>query len=43
MIEKVISDAYSNAKKMLISEDPDLADAMQEVKEFKKDYGQFKR
>jgi hypothetical protein len=43
IISKVISDAYSNAKQTLISEDPDLFDAMQEVKEFKRDQGKYKR
>jgi hypothetical protein len=43
IIAKVISDAYSNAKQMLMAEDPDLFDAMQEVKEFQRDYGKFKR
>jgi len=43
IIEKVISDAYSNAKKILIEEDSDLFDAMQEVKEFKRDQGKHKR
>jgi hypothetical protein len=43
MIEKVISDAYSNAKKMLMAEDLDLFDAMRENDEFKRDYGKFKR
>jgi len=39
----VISDAYSNAKQMLIAEDPELFDAMREVDEFKKDFGKYKR
>jgi hypothetical protein len=43
IISKVISDAYSNAKQMLIAEDPDLFDAMRENDEFKRDYGKFKR
>jgi hypothetical protein len=43
IISKVISDAYSNAKQMLIAEDPELFDAMRENDEFKRDYGKFKR
>jgi len=43
IITKTMSDAYSSAKERLIAEDPDLADAMQEVKEFKRDYGKYKR
>ena len=43
IISKVISDAYSNAKQMLIAEDPELFDAMRENDEFKKDFGKFKR
>jgi hypothetical protein len=43
IISKVISDAYSNAKQMLMAEDPDLFDAMRENDEFKRDYGKFKR
>jgi hypothetical protein len=43
IISKVISDAYSNAKQMLIAEDPDLFDAMRENDEFKRDFGKFKR
>lgn len=43
VISKVISDAYSEAKKALIAEDPDLFEAMREVDEFKRDYGKFKR
>jgi hypothetical protein len=43
IIAKVISDAYSNAKQMLMAEDPDLFDAMRENDEFKRDYGKFKR
>jgi hypothetical protein len=43
IISKVISDAYSNAKQMLIAEDPDLFDAMRENDEFKRDYGKYKR
>lgn len=43
IISKVMSDAYSNAKKMLMAEDPDLFDAMRENDEFKRDYGKFKR
>jgi len=43
IITKVMSDAYSNAKQRLIAEDPDLFDAMQEAKEFKRDYGKYKR
>jgi len=43
IISKEISDAYSKAKERLIAEDLDLADAMQEVKEFKRDFGKFKR
>jgi hypothetical protein len=43
IISKVISDAYSNAKQMLIAEDPELFDAMREVDEFKKDFGKYKR
>jgi hypothetical protein len=43
IISKVISDAYSNAKQMLMAEDPDLFDAMRENDEFKRDFGKFKR
>jgi hypothetical protein len=43
VISKVISDAYSQAKQVLIAEDPDLFDAMREVEESKRDYGKFKR
>ena len=43
IISKVISDAYSNAKQMLIAEDPELFDAMRENDEFKRDYGKYKR
>jgi hypothetical protein len=43
IITKTMSDAYSSAKERLIAEDPDLADAMQEVKEFKRDFGKYKR
>ena len=43
IISKVISDAYSNAKQMLIAEDPELFDAMRENDEFKRDFGKFKR
>jgi hypothetical protein len=43
IISKVISDAYSNAKQMLVAEDPELFDAMRENDEFKKDFGKFKR
>jgi hypothetical protein len=43
IISKVISDAYSNAKQMLIAEDPDLFDAMRENDEFKRDFGKYKR
>ena len=43
IISKTISDAYADAKQRLIAEDLDLADAMQEVKEFKRDYGKYKR
>jgi hypothetical protein len=43
IISQVISDAYSNAKQMLIAEDPELFDAMRENDEFKRDYGKFKR
>jgi len=43
IISKVISDAYSNAKQMLIAEDPELFDAMRENDEFKRDFGKYKR
>jgi hypothetical protein len=43
IISKTITDAYSNAKQMLIAEDLDLFDAMREVDEFKKDFGKYKR
>jgi hypothetical protein len=43
IITKTITDAYSNAKQMLIAEDLDLFDAMREVDEFKKDFGKYKR
>jgi hypothetical protein len=43
VISKVISDAYSQAKQVLIAEDPDLFDAMREVEESKRDYGRYKR
>jgi hypothetical protein len=43
IISKTITDAYSNAKQMLIAEDPELFDAMREVDEFKKDFGKYKR
>ena len=43
IISKVISDAYSNAKQMLIAEDPELFDAMRENEEFKRDFGKYKR
>jgi hypothetical protein len=43
VIAKVISDAYSQAKQVLIAEDPDLFDAMREVEESKRDYGRYKR
>jgi len=43
VLKKEISDAYSNAKKMLIQEDIDLADAVKEANEAKRDYGNYKR
>jgi hypothetical protein len=43
IISKEISDAYSNAKKMLIAEDPDLFDMVKEADEYKRDYGKYKR
>jgi hypothetical protein len=43
VISKVISDAYSQAKQVLIAEDPDLFDAVREVEESKRDYGRYKR
>jgi hypothetical protein len=43
VISKVISDAYSQAKQVLIAEDPELFDAMREVEESKRDYGRYKR
>ena len=43
IIKKLISDAYADAKQILINEDPDLFDAMQEIKEFERDQGQYKR
>jgi len=43
IISKEISDAYSNAKQMLIAEDPDLFDMVKEADEYKRDYGKYKR
>jgi|688.fasta_scaffold02514_2 hypothetical protein len=43
IISKEISDSYSNAKQMLIAEDPDLFDMVKEADEYKRDYGKYKR
>lgn len=43
MISKEISDAYSNAKQILIAEDPDLFEKLQDVKEARREYGTYKR
>jgi hypothetical protein len=43
IISKEISDSYSNAKQMLIAEDPDLFDMVREADEYKRDYGKYKR
>jgi hypothetical protein len=43
LISKEISDSYSNAKQMLIAEDPDLFDMVKEADEYKRDYGKYKR
>jgi hypothetical protein len=42
-LSKLISDAYSGAKKQLIAEDIDLYDAVRTVEEAKRDYGRYKR
>jgi hypothetical protein len=43
IISKEISDAYKDAKQMLIAEDPDLFDMVKEADEYKRDYGKYKR
>ena len=43
IISKEISDRYSMAKKILIAEDPDLAEALRDVEQAKRDYGKYKR
>lgn len=43
MLSKLISDAYSDAKKQLIAEDIDLFDAVRTVEESRRDYGKYKR
>ncbi len=43
IISKEISDRYSAAKKILIAEDPDLAEALRDVEQAKRDYGKYKR
>jgi len=43
ILSKMISDAYSDAKKQLIAEDIDLYDAVRTVEESKRDYGKYKR
>jgi hypothetical protein len=43
LIAKEISETYSQAKDRLIMEDPDLADALREVKEARREYGKYKR
>lgn len=43
VIQKQISDMYSEAKQRLISEDPDLQDALLEVEQARRDYGKYKR
>lgn len=43
ILSKMISEAYSDAKKQLIAEDIDLYDAVREVEESRRDYGKYKR
>jgi hypothetical protein len=43
VIAKEISETYSQAKNQLIMEDPDLADALREVQESRREYGKYKR
>ena len=43
LIRKEISESYSFAKQALINEDPDLKEAIDEIKEIEKDVGQYKR
>lgn len=43
VIQKQISDTYAQAKKVLISEDPDLQDALLDVEADRRDYGKYKR
>jgi hypothetical protein len=43
IIKKEISDRYSMAKKTLIAEDPDLAEALRDVEQLKREYGNYKR
>jgi hypothetical protein len=43
VIAKEISETYSQAKDRLIMEDPDLADALREVQDARREYGKYKR
>jgi hypothetical protein len=43
ILKKTISDAYEMAKAKLIQEDIDLAEAVKEANEAKRDYGNYKR
>jgi hypothetical protein len=43
LIAKEISDAYSEARKQLLAEDLDLAEAIRSVKENQRDVGKYKR
>lgn len=43
LIKKEISEAYADAKVRLVDSDPDLREAVRELKDIEKDIGQYKR